>query len=37
MNNLGPGTEHISGIGGTCIRNPAFGGPEVRECRFYRY
>jgi len=26
----------LSGIGGICIRNPAFRGPEVRERRFYR-
>jgi len=25
----------LSGIGGTCIRNPGYHGPEVR--RFYRY
>jgi len=28
----------LSGIGGTCIRNPWFHGPEVRiERRFHRY
>jgi hypothetical protein len=28
----------ISGIGGTCIQNPGYRGPEVRtERRFYRY
>jgi hypothetical protein len=28
----------LSGIGGTCIQNPGYRGPEVRtERRFYRY
>ncbi len=28
----------LSGIGGTCIRNPGYRGPEGHvERRFYRY